>query len=257
MSDAGATIANPTPTTVLPLTSAQTGQEYTLFVSLPADYESSGRTYPVLYVLDGNGLFTFTRQTVEVLQIKKEVPELIIVGVGYPSPTYMDTLQLRGRDLTFEDFKPDPDSTYPWGETGGARAFLDVLTNEIMPLIERTYRIDPQDRGLFGWSMSGDFAHRIIYLCPGLLQRVIVIDAYDEKAAELAELPYLTPPVGRLFLGYADATIPAEWIAPVQRHIEAVKASGARAAMHVFPGENHFSVVPAVISRGLRENYAH
>lgn len=253
-----ATIRNPVPTTVLSLTSPLNGQEYRLFVSLPASYEQSEQPYPVLYVLDGNGLFSLVRQISEMAGVlsPSEVPELIIVGVGYPLPTYVHTAAIRGRDLTFEQFTPAPQSRYPWGETGGGKAFLKVLTEEILPFIEGKYRANPADRGLIGWSLSGGFTHRTIFLHPGLFSRAVIIDAFNTAAKQLAEQPECTLPARHLFFGYAGDGVSPEEEAELHSHIEAVKALGARAKGHKFEGENHFSVVPAVISRGLREVYA-
>jgi predicted alpha/beta superfamily hydrolase len=253
-----ATVQNPVPTTVLSLTSTQNGQEYRLFVSLPASYELSEQSYPTLYVLDGNGLFSMVRQIIEMVAIPspRKVPELIIVGIGYPVSTYMDTLQLRGRDLTYEQFTPEPDNAYPWGETGGGMTFLKVLNEEILPFIDRKYRTNTQDRGLIGWSLGGGFAHRAIYLHPGLFSRVVNIDGYDKEAECFAQQPGQAAPTKHLFIGFSSISINPDDTAMLNSHIEAVKASGVQAKGHIFEGETHFSVVPSVISRGLREVYA-
>lgn len=253
-----ATVQNPVPSIVLPLTSALNGQEYRLFVSLPASYENSRQSYPVLYILDGNALFSLVRQIAEIVSIPspRPVPELIIVGIGYPVPTYADTLQLRGFDLTYEQFTPPPGHTYPWGKTGGGRTFIKVLTEEIMPMIDRQYRTDRADRGLVGWSRGGGFAHRAIYLCPGVFSRLIVIDGWDDEAEKYALQQGQTAPTRHFFIGFASIPGNADDNARFNSHIEAVKASGVNARGHVFDGEDHFSVVPVVISRGLREVYA-
>lgn len=252
-----ATVQNPVPTTVLPFTSTLNGQEYRLFFSLPASYEESDQRYPVLYVLDGNGLYALVKQITELVPAPiREIPELIIVGVGYPLPTYAHTAKIRGRDLTFEPFTPQPDDHYPWGETGGAMTFLKTLTEEILPFIEGKYRTNPADRGLIGWSLSGGFAHRAIFLHPGLFSRVVMIDSFDEEAERLAEQPGCAAPVQRLFFGYASESATPENEAQLSRHIEVVNGLGTRAKAHKFEGETHFTVVPAAISRGLREVYA-
>lgn len=258
MDSDSATVQNPVPTTVLSFTSALNNQEYRLFVSLPASYEDSEQRYPVLYVLDGNALFSLVRQISEMMGVlsPREVPELIIVGVGYPLPTYAQTATIRGRDLTFEQFIPDPQSSYPWGETGGGKAFLEVLTEEILPFIDGKYRTAPADRGLIGWSMSGAFAHRTIFLHPGLFSRAVAIDSFDTEATRLAAQPGSTLPIKHLFFGYAGDSVSPEDEAELHSHLEVVKALGVRAKGHKFEGENHFSVVPAVISRGLRMIYA-
>ena len=252
----GATIRNPVPTAILPLKSTENGQQYRLFISIPENYQESGQQYPVLFVLDGNGLYPLVRQIVELFTIVSAVPDLIIVGIGYPVPTYMDTLQLRGRDFTYELFTPADDDSYPWGATGGGEQFLKVIAGEIIPLIEDKYRIDSQNRSLLGFSLGAEFAHRAIYLYPGLFSKAILIDGFDNQADELALLPDRAAPVERLFIGYSSGLAGDERSKTLATHIEAISTSGTQAKLHIFQGENHFSVLPGAISRGLREVYA-
>jgi predicted alpha/beta superfamily hydrolase len=64
------------------LTSAKIGQRYELLVSLPEGYAKSGKSYPVLYVLDGwhFPLMTFIQQN---SVYSKRMGPMIIVNVSH------------------------------------------------------------------------------------------------------------------------------------------------------------------------------
>src|SRR5256714_12256919 len=87
--------------------STRTGRDYRLFVSLPESYTASATlSYPVLYVLDGNGFFGLSTETHRLLRLRAEVPELIIVGIGYPVSSFSETSIPR-----WLDYPPSADPT--------------------------------------------------------------------------------------------------------------------------------------------------
>ncbi len=57
------------------------GEERTILVSTPADYDQSPARYPVLYMTDGDAHLTHTRGTVDFLVRNGLMPPVIIVGV--------------------------------------------------------------------------------------------------------------------------------------------------------------------------------
>jgi len=65
------------------------GKEYKIQVALPTGYAESKETYPVLYLLDADTFFGTIAETVRFLVASRkmfsiEVPDMIVVGVGYP-----------------------------------------------------------------------------------------------------------------------------------------------------------------------------
>lgn len=49
---------------------------------------------------------------------------------------------------------------------GGAATFLEILTGEILPVVERHYRVDRRRRMLFGHSAGGTFACHTLFTRP-------------------------------------------------------------------------------------------
>lgn len=228
------------------------GHTYDLFVSLPADYATSGRAYPVLYVLDGwhFPLMAFFQNN---NQYSRRIPPVIIVNIGHGRGA--DTMRLRARDFT-----PTPLADVPG--SGGAPAFLDFLEREIIPYVDRTYRTDPTDRGLLGHSLGGLFALHALVERPGLFQRIVAaspVADYDQRRlfdAARAKLATLPRPV-RLDLSAAadehdvagsDITTATQDFA---RLLDELKPAGLAHRLTIYPGENHNSVRFAAFPPGL------
>lgn len=131
------------------LESETIGRSFNVWVSLPDDYDpESTRTYPTLYVLDGGGLFPLVRSYSSYLYLGDQFPAAIIVGVGYPGMTF-EQGNFRSTDYT----APSDERDY-WG---GAAEFQEFLAATLMPMIEETYRSNPERRVVFGQSIGGQF----------------------------------------------------------------------------------------------------
>lgn len=110
-------------------------------VYLPPDYETSGRLYPVLYLLHGAGDDqTGWVQFGEVLSITDKA---IREGTATPMIIIMPDANT-GRRGYFNDIKGD------WN-------YEDFFFNELLPAVEKKYRIksDKRFRAIAGLSMGG------------------------------------------------------------------------------------------------------
>ena len=144
-------IAQPATGTVKRLTikSVVLGEDRVVLVRTPAGYETNKLNYPVLYMTDGDAHMGHTASTVEFLVGNGRMSDFIIVGV-----TNTD----RTRDLT-----PAKSTTKnAAGElqnptAGGADNFLKFFETELIPEIEKQYRVQPY-RILAGHSLGGLFA---------------------------------------------------------------------------------------------------
>jgi len=133
------------------LASRVLGQERTLLVRLPRGYETGTRRYPVLFLLDAEWHFNIAAADVELLSecsyaTPHPIPELIVVGVVNTD---------RNRDFTPTNRPVFRNMRFP--TSGGAAAFRRFLVEELLPVIDRTYRTHPY-RILAGWSLGGLFA---------------------------------------------------------------------------------------------------
>lgn len=129
------------------LESPALGRGFDIYVRLPPDYDPDGPAYPVVYLLDGDSLFPILAANHLFLTYDEGLPEAVVVGIAYggfdPS--------VNRRSLDFQS----PDEGLA-AEQAGAGAFHTFLTDELLPLIEGRFNIDPERRVLFGQSRGGN-----------------------------------------------------------------------------------------------------
>lgn len=147
--------------------------DFRIEIALPFSYQQSKKSYPVIYLTDGNGLFPIVTGNVRQLLLGREVLEAIIVGIDYNLPklrSILTILSLRSRDLT-------PTSDNEWVEMarksplaplredinpGGAKRFLSFIDNEVKPFVNSHYRTNLDNQTLAGYSFGGLFAFYVL-----------------------------------------------------------------------------------------------
>ena len=106
---AGASRAQSTSATI---TSEVLGTDRTIYVRLPAGYDLSSDSYPVLYMTDGQSIDRMA-PNVDSLASAGSVPEMIIVGIPHPNrrsdltPTHLDEMAGSGGGEHFLRFIGD------------------------------------------------------------------------------------------------------------------------------------------------------
>lgn len=246
-----------------------------LTVVSPQRPPAPGEKIPVVYVVDGNVFFPIVAGTASVLALVDSLPSMLVVGVGYdvsatpPQERPFVVQELRTRDLTpsiDEAFLADVTASYEergasypsHGRPGGAAAFLAFINEEVKPFIAETYPFaDPEDAALVGHSFGGLFALYALFNAPASFDRYVIGSPstfWDDQLLLNQEATFEDAPV-RLFMS-VGALEEDGMIAPA-RELDARLGDGRRPsldhAFHIFEDENHFSVVPATFSRGLRE----
>ena len=136
-------------TQMLKVHSSIVGRDYILDVNLPRDYDDTTKTFPVVYVLDGQWDFPLVASIYGQQYYDGFVPGLIVVGVtwGGENPNY-DSLRA---------FDFSPTSVNQPDRYGNAPKFLKFIKDELIPFIQSKYRVDKNDRTLMGSSMGGLF----------------------------------------------------------------------------------------------------
>jgi predicted alpha/beta superfamily hydrolase len=269
------------PAVTLPWTEALTyyskivDQDFTLSISLPTGYAQTDTTYPSLYVLDANIGFGIVSNLVRILAtLHKEIPELVVVGIGYPIDGLADWVILRNRDLSPTS---DPESDEYWMArlsqatgrddiiivSGGAPRFLESIREELIPFVESRYRVSPTDRALMGHSRGGLFAHYVLFHHPDTFNRYLISSAsnrWDGNILFRFEQAYFDSHGdldAKVFMSYGSMEDDVG-IANMYK-MKALLLSRAypnlKLETHLFEDENHGSVSPGAFSRGLRTIY--
>ncbi len=148
------------------ITSTITGEEYDLYINLPRNYQDQSRTFPVLYLLDGQWDFPLVMSVFGEQYYDGFVPEIVIVGITWRgSNLNYDSLRVR-------DFTPTTVPQLP--HSGNALKFLEFIKKELIPFIEANYRVVPNDRTLVGSSLGGLFTLYALFYENELFNRYIL-----------------------------------------------------------------------------------
>lgn len=145
--------------------SARLGDDRTIYVATPANYNASTQRYPVLMLLDANDEPQWAAAVANVafLANRGAIPDLIMVGVT------------NGKDRT-HDLTPAASGatakTFP--TAGGAHVFTDFLVDEVLPRVRSHYRTLPTTI-LAGHSFGGLFALDVAATRPGAFAGIVAM----------------------------------------------------------------------------------
>lgn len=146
------------------------GRQYQLHIALPDSYATHpDRKYPVVFVTDGYWDFAKISAMEGSLTYDRVTPEFITVGIGYAGEN-LDYGSLRQWELSpvpLTEFGSDA------AKSGHAADFLKTIETEIIPFVEREYRVDSSFRVLSGASLGGLFTLYAMYTHPTLFQGYI------------------------------------------------------------------------------------
>lgn len=224
--------------------------------------------YPVIYLLDGNSVF---HTMVETLRLQCHRPDktgilpAVVVGIGY------ETEGQYAPDR-FYDYTPYPNTNFKnrldsasVPEQGGAAEFLQFIEEELKPQIESEFNVDRRRQTIFGHSLGGLFTLYAMFSKPQAFSCYIAgspsIHWNQEYLQELeqrfVERVKEEPCHVRLLLGAGEherSHVTGNCISASElaERLAAVSAYGIRAEFKQFEDEGHLSVLPVLISRGLR-----
>jgi len=217
-----------------------------IFISLPAKYVESDKSYPVLYVLDGDIAFGMAASISRYLQIGGNIPELIIVGIGYGS------IDRSSGNKSRRDYRPT--------EEGGAENFLSFLKDELIPYIDSTYRTIPNDRAISGYSSGGLFALYTLFTQPETFNKYIAgspylvwndysIFNYEENSPDKIGDKELN-----LFISVGSEESDEKYFNPIDDLVTKIQERnypGLILETKVFDGSTHLMGPPEALTHGL------
>lgn len=201
--------------------------------------------------------------------IEQSIPQIIVVGVGYPVGVYWNAIALRDVDLTpTKDAACEADARLSWPArfprplgSGGGPDFLRFIGEELIPFVEKEYRVSAEDRAIYGFSKGGLFVLYALLHRPLLFQRYIAGSPslwWDSEVTFRFEETFSSTnsslPV-RLFISVGTDEPRERMVDPIRRFTEQLEQrsyAGLDLTVHYFEGESHDSAVPGTISRGLR-----
>ncbi len=221
------------------------GEDRTILVRVPANYERSQTRFPVIYMLDAHPPQNAMMAGMVEQQVWGDViSDAIIVGIQNTN---------RVRDMT-----PTPGDR---AGAGGADKFLRFIETEVIPFVEKQYRTEPY-RIIAGHSLAGLF---VVYT---MLERPDAFNAYVAASPVLhwdnnylikrAEESFKKRPEWNktLFIALGDEPPYMDGYNAFQQLLKRSKPKNLEYEFRLFPDENHGSVVLPAYYAGLRKIYA-
>jgi predicted alpha/beta superfamily hydrolase len=228
-------------------------QTFQIKIDLPESYSKSDTIhYPVLYLTDADFLFGIASDMVDYLRWGGFMPEVIIVGIAYGSK------DREGGNMRSRDFRPYPDAE---GIVGASR-FLKFITDELFPMIETNYRVEMNDKTLFGVSAGGRFATYVLFISPDIFNRYIinspVLDDANNWAFRLEEEFFNKKKdiSARVYMSMGEVE---SYYPPFPHFIKIIESrnySGLEFKHELLNRGRHFSVISEALSRGLKYVYS-
>ena len=221
--------------------SANTGTDYFIKIWLPQGYNDSVKSYPVLYLLDGDHAFAMATDIVQYLYYGGFVPKLIIVSPAYGSkllPTEGGK-NMRNRDLI------------PFQQ--GSEKYLRFLREELIPYVETHFKADSTDRTFEGFSYGAQFGTYALFQNPTLFKRWILIDGLDDRFFDIETkyaLGHTDLPV-KLFFGEGAPSRISEFTKVIEKR----KYAGLEMEFVNLAGVTHFAIPGEGLTRGLKFVY--
>lgn len=226
------------------------GEDRTILVRTPAGYDGDSLKYPVLYMTDGDAHIGHTGSTVEFLARNGRVSEMIVVGI-----TNTD----RTRDLT--PTKAVGPNAQQAPTAGGADNFLKFIATELIPEIEKRYRVQPY-RTLAGHSLGGLFVVHTLVTRPELFNSYVAVspslqwgdEATLKRAAEFFKARQELRATLFASLGNEPGAIGKAFV-DFKALLATTKIKGFEWEVEQMSDEDHGSVVLRSHYAGLRKAY--
>lgn len=266
-------------TQIRSITSQQNNVAYKLFVSLPEGYNTKGHhsyqeNYPVLYLLDPDVEFGMAENIARTMVNYDTIRPFIIVGIGYQNQdlTTMKSKEFwdqwtknRARDYIPIQVKQGKEY-FEGGDheyhglsqlTGGSSKFKDFIEKELIPYINRTYRAS-NERALVGHSQAGLFTTWMMLEHPDIFKKYIILSPslWVEKGRILkqsSKLQHSNNITAYFAAGSQEHDGRGSMINDLKSFYDSFpKDKGFKSKLEIIEDENHVSMVPIGLTKGLK-----
>ena len=259
-------------TEIIDLKSNYNEAEYSLFIRLPNEYKTNNKSYPTLFLLDPQYLFSVC------YGVQRIYENYIIVGIGHKVLDFKELDQkARGhiieinRDRDFLPWKVNKNifskgvSEVEIDEivsaSGQAEKFSQFINHQVIPLIDQKFRTT-EERTLIGHSFGGVFVSFMLFCHPENFTKFLAItpvlaseyyqekkmfEALKKKISDTKKFAYFS--IG----GEEKDDRINNYVEVLEKACLAIaELSNIVGKVEIIAEENHVSVVTPSIWRGLK-----
>jgi predicted alpha/beta superfamily hydrolase len=140
-----------------------------IWVYLPQDYGTSTKSYPVLYMHDGQNVFDASTSFAGEWRVDETLTRLENDGKGSAIVVAIDN----GGSHRIDEYSPFINSQYGGGE---GDAYLDFIIDKLKPTIDEEFRTlkDAENTGIMGSSLGGLISHYAHFRNPEIFGRAVI-----------------------------------------------------------------------------------
>lgn len=247
------------------------GESYRIMVAVPPDYDAT-KSYPALYVLEGNIYFATAADSMTRQAQFRNVAPALVIGIGYPSHDVAVSTTRRFFDLT-PTVSSDPKEKR---KTGGGDEFLRVIDEEVKPFVAARYKIDATRQALWGHSIGGLTVLRALFLRTASFSTFLISSpsiwwggkfVLRDESSFAKRMSETSVPVRVLvtsageeqyrgtdekLLAEADRSRMIDNASELTERLKRINGGRLTVARYILDGETHISVSHAALTRSLR-----
>ena len=142
-------------------------EEYDISIYLPPSYNHTDKDYPLLILTDAFHSFGIAENCCNLMLSGNEIPEIIIVGIGFNEHNTINFVRKRMRDLAYA-------SSSRYRKYSDVESFYKFLSIELYPQIENKYRIDKNNKTYNGFSAGANFGIYLLLKHPEFFNNYII-----------------------------------------------------------------------------------
>ena len=235
-------------------------KDYELYVQLPKSYPDTKTAYPLIIVNDTSWAFPITNGAMALMG-GAVVKEAIVVGISYSKGD--DRMLSRTRDYTptFSPTDKNGNSSPARMASGHAKEYVDFIESQVIPLLQKKYRVDSNKRVFVGHSYGGLLGTYILFKKPHLFTDYIIGSPslwYDNRVMFRLEQAFAKnhkrlPVNVAMFVGSLenDYYPMVTDLLAMEKQFRSRNYEGFNLRVEVLQGESHHSVFPSLLSKGL------
>jgi len=237
-------------------------KDYELYIRLPSSYKNSTASYPLIIVNDAIYAFPMASGVMQLMG-GQVIQEAILVGISDSKGDDRGVSRTRDYTPTFSPMEENGHSSASRLASGHAKEYVDFIADQVIPLMQKNYRIDPNNKIFVGHSFGGLLGSYILVNRPELFDHYIIGSPslwYDNKVMFTMEKRYAkaNKTLKAHAMIYADDNDGslnnkkmADDVLAFEKALRSRNYSGLNLQVEVIKGENHHSVFPGLLSRGL------
>ena len=240
-----------------PITSSVNDKTYHLDIKLPRSYHSAEENFPIVVLTDSDYSFPL----VSSISRRIELEEFILVGISYSHGD--DAAVSRTRDYTPTNSPNEPrgHSEESRLASGGADNYITFIQNDVIPYLQKKFRVDMDRRIFVGQSFGGLLASYMAVTRPDVFDYYLIGSPslwYDEGCIYRFEEEYFTNRgdslTTNLFFAIGEKETKSNMVTEMYdfvKKLESRNYKGLSMEAITLHEEDHLTVFPNFVTKGL------